>query len=79
MSLGGGGNKLRKIEFLVGDALAKGADTIIATGGRQSNFLRLVAAAAAKLGIACELVMSRMVARDDLEYERNGDRLSPDR
>ncbi len=38
MSLGGGGNKLRKLEFLLGDAAAAGADTIIATGGRQSNF-----------------------------------------
>jgi 1-aminocyclopropane-1-carboxylate deaminase/D-cysteine desulfhydrase-like pyridoxal-dependent ACC family enzyme len=63
MSLGGGGNKLRKLEFLLGDAAAGGADTIIATGGRQSNFARLAAAAAAKLGLACELVLSRMVPR----------------
>jgi L-cysteate sulfo-lyase len=52
MSLGGGGNKLRKLEVLLGDAAAAGADTIIATGGRQSNFARLAAAAAAKLGLA---------------------------
>jgi 1-aminocyclopropane-1-carboxylate deaminase/D-cysteine desulfhydrase-like pyridoxal-dependent ACC family enzyme len=39
-SLGGGGNKLRKLEFLLGDAAAARADTIIATGGRQSNFAR---------------------------------------
>jgi D-cysteine desulfhydrase len=71
MSLGGGGNKLRKLEFLLGDAAAAGADTIIATGGRQSNFARLTAAAAAKLGLACELVLSRMVPRSGSEYDRN--------
>ena len=63
MSLGGGGSKLRKLEFLLGDAATAGADTIIATGGRQSNFARLAAAAAAKLGLGCELVLSRMVPR----------------
>jgi D-cysteine desulfhydrase len=72
MSLGGGGNKLRKLEFLLGDAAALGADTIIATGGRQSNFARLTAAAAASLGLACELVLSRMVKRSGSEYDRNG-------
>jgi L-cysteate sulfo-lyase len=72
MSLGGGGSKLRKLEFLLGDAAAAGADTIIATGGRQSNFARLAAASAARLGLACELVLSRMVPRGGLEYDRNG-------
>ncbi len=72
MSLGGGGNKLRKLEFLIGDAAAKGADTIVATGGRQSNFARLTAAAAARLGLACEVVLSRMVPRSGDEYDRNG-------
>src|SRR5450631_1139358 len=78
MSLGGGGNKLRKLEYLLGDADAGGADTIIATGGRQSNFARLTAAAAAKLGLACELVLSRMVPRDGDEYDRNGNVLLDD-
>ena len=78
MSLGGGGNKLRKLEFLIGDAAAKGADTIIATGGRQSNFARLTAAAAARLGLACELVLSRMVPRSGDEYDRNGNVLLDD-
>src|SRR4030081_1703446 len=68
MSLGGGGNKLRKLEFLLGDAAAAGADTVIATGGRQSNFARLAAAAAARLGLACELVLTRMVPRGGDEY-----------
>jgi L-cysteate sulfo-lyase len=72
MSLGGGGSKLRKLEFLLGDAAACGADTIIATGGRQSNFARLTAAAAARLGLACELVLSNMVPRSGAEYDRNG-------
>jgi L-cysteate sulfo-lyase len=78
MSLGGGGNKLRKLEFLLGDAAAAGADTIIATGGRQSNFARLAADAAARLGLACELVLSRMVAREGDEYDRNGNILLDD-
>jgi L-cysteate sulfo-lyase len=78
MSLGGGGNKLRKLEFLLGDAAAAGADTIIATGGRQSNFARLAAAATAKLGLACELVLSRMVPRSGDEYDQNGNVLLDD-
>jgi L-cysteate sulfo-lyase len=72
MLLGGGGSKLRKLEFLFGEAAATGADTIIATGGRQSNFARLAAGAAARLGLACELVLSRMVPRSGQEYDRNG-------
>ena len=71
-SLGGGGNKLRKLEFLLGDAAARGADTIIVTGGRQSNFARLAAAAAASLGLACEVVLAHMVARAGSEYDQNG-------
>src|SRR5450631_2638751 len=54
------------------------ADTIIATGGRQSNFARLTAAAAARLGLACELVLSRMVPRSGDEYDRNGNVLLDD-
>src|SRR5258708_12504870 len=58
MGLGGGGNKLRKLEYLMGDAAAKGCDTIVATGGIQSNFTRVVAAACAREKGACELVLS---------------------
>ncbi|MDM0022307.1 D-cysteine desulfhydrase family protein [Variovorax saccharolyticus] len=72
MALGGGGSKLRKLEFLLGDAAEAGADTIIATGGRQSNFARLAAASAARLGLACELVLSRMVPREGDDYDLNG-------
>ncbi len=54
--LGLGGNKVRSLEFLLGAALAEGADTVIAGGGLQSNLCRLAAAAAAKLGLECVLV-----------------------
>src|SRR5260221_5435043 len=50
MSLGGGGNKLRKLEFLLGEAGAAGADTIIATRGRVSKLTRLASVARASLG-----------------------------
>ncbi len=72
MGLGGGGNKLRKLEFLLGEALAKKADTIIAIGGRQSNHARLTAAATARLGLTCELVLKQLVPRWDLEYQQGG-------
>jgi 1-aminocyclopropane-1-carboxylate deaminase/D-cysteine desulfhydrase-like pyridoxal-dependent ACC family enzyme len=55
-TLGLGGNKVRSLEYLLGDALAQHADTIIAAGGLQSNLCRLTAAAAAKLGLRCILV-----------------------
>ncbi len=52
-----GGNKTRKLEFLVADALAKEADTLITCGSAQSNHARQTAAAAAKFGLACTLVL----------------------
>ncbi|MFL9875949.1 D-cysteine desulfhydrase family protein [Paraburkholderia megapolitana] len=70
--LGGGGNKLRKLEFLIGEAQAMGADTVITVGGRQSNHARLTAAAAARVGMKCELVLSRLVPIDDDDYVENG-------
>lgn len=72
MGVGGGGNKLRKLEFLIGDARAQGCDTFITTGGRQSNHARLTAAACARAGLACELVLADMVPRADESYRRNG-------
>src|SRR5918993_3095731 len=72
LGLGGGGNKLRKLEYLLGEALAQGCDTFITTGGIQSNHARLSAAAAARAGLACELVLAHMVPRDDEEYRRGG-------
>lgn len=53
-----GGNKLRNLEFLVGAALADGADTLVTTGRRWSNHCRLTAAAGARAGLAVELVLS---------------------
>ena len=52
-----GGNKTRKLEFLIADALAQGADTLITVGGVQSNHCRLTLAAAVREGLACELIL----------------------
>jgi L-cysteate sulfo-lyase len=76
MGLGGGGNKLRKLEFLIGDAISKGANTIITVGGRQSNHARLTAAA--RLGLRCELILSQVVPRHELEYQHSGNILLDD-
>lgn len=78
MLLGGGGNKLRKLEFLLGEAAIQSADTIITVGGRQSNHARLTSAAAARLGLACELVLTRVVPREDVDYAENGNVLLDD-
>jgi L-cysteate sulfo-lyase len=78
MSVGGGGNKLRKLEFLIGDALAQGCDTFITTGGLQSNHARQSAAAAARAGLACELLLSDVVPRHDQAYRANGNLLLDD-
>ena len=55
--LGGGGNKVRKLEYLCADALAQGCDTLVTGGGRQSNHVRMTAAAANQLGLACTIVL----------------------
>jgi len=70
--LAGGGNKTRKLEFLMADARRLGADTVITTGGVQSNHVRQTAAAAARLGVDCVLVLARSVPWDDPDYERTG-------
>ncbi len=57
-SLGLGGNKTRKLEFLVGEALVRDKDTLVTAGGLQSNHCRLTAAAARKAGLACHLVLN---------------------
>lgn len=61
--LTGGGNKTRKLEFLVADALEKGADTLITCGAVQSNHCRLTLAAAVKEGLKCRLVLEERVAK----------------
>ena len=61
LGLAAGGNKTRKLEFLMADALAEGADTIITTGAVQSNHCRLTLAAAVKEGLRCRLVLEERV------------------
>ncbi len=67
-----GGNKARKLEFLVADALAQGCDTLITTGGPQSNHAHQTAAAAARLGLKCQLLLPRLVAGRRPAYEESG-------
>ncbi len=61
LGLAGGGNKTRKLEFLVADALAKGADTLVTVGAPQSNHCRLTLAAAVREGLKCRLVIEERV------------------
>jgi len=67
--LAAGGNKTRKLEFLVADALAKGADTLITVGAGQSNHCRLTLAAAVKEGLKCRLVLEERAAGCCIEIE----------
>jgi 1-aminocyclopropane-1-carboxylate deaminase len=67
-----GGNKTRKLEYIVPDALAQGADTLVSIGGVQSNHTRQVAAVAAKLGLRCRLVQERWVDWDDPVNDKVG-------
>jgi 1-aminocyclopropane-1-carboxylate deaminase len=67
-----GGNKTRKLEYLVADALAKGCDTLVSIGGVQSNHTRQVAAVAARCGLGCVLVQESWVDWPDVVYDRVG-------
>jgi len=67
-----GGNKMRKLEYLVADALAQGCDTLVSIGGVQSNHTRQVAAAAARSGLRCVLVQESWVDWPDVVYDRVG-------
>ena len=67
-----GGNKTRKLEFLVGDALAKGADTLVTLGAVQSNHVRQTAAAACRYGLKCEALLERRVPDVDQRYDETG-------
>ena len=67
-----GGNKVRKLEYIVPDAIAAGADTLVTIGGVQSNHTRQVAAVAAKLGMKCRLVQESWVPYTDAVYDRVG-------
>jgi len=70
--LGTGGNKTRKLEFLMADALQQNADVIITQGAVQSNHARQAAAAACKLGMACELVFEKRIADATDAYLNSG-------
>jgi len=67
-----GGNKLRKMEYIIPDAIASGADTLVSIGGVQSNHTRMVAAVAAKIGMKCRLVQESWVPHEDAVYDRVG-------
>lgn len=67
-----GGNKTRKLEYLIPDALAQGCDTLVSIGGVQSNQTRQVAAVAAHLGLKCLLVQENWVNYQDAVYDRVG-------
>jgi 1-aminocyclopropane-1-carboxylate deaminase len=67
-----GGNKMRKLEYIVPDALAKGADTLVSIGGYQSNHTRQVAAVAARLGMKARLVQERWVDWPDVVNDKVG-------
>ena len=67
-----GGNKIRKLEYLIPDAIASNADTLVTIGGVQSNHTRQVAAVAAKIGMKCRLVQESWVPFQDAVYDRVG-------
>lgn len=67
-----GGNKIRKLEYIIPDAIASNADTLVTIGGVQSNHTRQVAAVAAKLGMKCRLVQESWVPYYDAVYDRVG-------
>ena len=70
--LAGGGNKTRKLEFLVGDALRSGADTLVTVGAIQSNHTRQTAAAAARVGLDCVLLHNGWAPDAGAFYRRTG-------
>ncbi|MEN7342817.1 MAG: 1-aminocyclopropane-1-carboxylate deaminase [Pseudomonadota bacterium] len=70
--LAAGGNKLRKLEYIVPDAIASGADTLVSIGGVQSNHTRMVAATAAKIGMKCVVIQEKWVPHHDAVYDRVG-------
>ncbi|NGM87834.1 D-cysteine desulfhydrase [Parapusillimonas sp. SGNA-6] len=67
-----GGNKTRKLEFLVAQALEQGADTLITQGAVQSNHARQTVAAAARVGMQCKILLEQRVSNASEEYEESG-------
>jgi D-cysteine desulfhydrase/L-cysteate sulfo-lyase len=72
MGLAFGGNKVRQLEFYIGEAAAQDADTVLITGAVQSNFVRLAAAAARKSGMDCHIQLEERVAKSDPTYRNSG-------
>jgi L-cysteate sulfo-lyase len=70
--LAGGGNKTRKLEFLLGDAFEQDADTRVTQGAVQSNHVRQTAAAAATMGLKCEVILEERTGSKAVDYTRNG-------
>lgn len=70
--LGLGGNKARQLEYYVGEALARKADTLLITGAVQSNFVRLATAAARKVGMECHIQLEDRVANPSPAYRHSG-------
>src|SRR5258708_32395152 len=70
--LSGGGNKTRKLEFLIADAFYQGADTLITQGATQSNHARQTAAAAARFGLGCHLLLEDRTGYTSEAYTLNG-------
>ncbi|CAH0532547.1 L-cysteate sulfo-lyase [Vibrio stylophorae] len=73
--LAGGGNKTRKLEYLIADAQKQGADILLTVGGIQSNHARQTAAAAAKFGFECELILEQVSGTPTENYHDNGNLL----
>ncbi len=70
--LAGGGNKTRKLEFLLGEAFEQDADTLVTQGAVQSNHVRQTAAAAAAHGLNCEVILEERTGSKATDYTRNG-------
>lgn len=73
--LGGGGNKVRKLEFLMAQAIAADSDVVLTAGSPQSNHCRLTAAAAARCNLPCEVLTVPPEGRFASEYDKSGNRL----
>ena len=67
-----GGNKARQLEFYLGEALAEGCDTVLSTGAVQSNYMRTLAAGAAKLGLECHIQLEARVDNSSDAYRHSG-------
>ncbi|WP_300468434.1 pyridoxal-phosphate dependent enzyme [Breoghania sp.] len=70
--LASGGNKTRKLEFLIAEALQREADTVITQGATQSNHVRQTAAAAAKFGLKCKVLLEDRTGFADAGYKESG-------